>query len=230
MTEVQDRQAPDHEEFHDPAAVNGPIEEIFSSLTHAIGVGLSIAGLIVLLVLTRAAPSPWKYVSFSIYGASQILLYLSSALVHSFASIPRARYYLRIIDQAFVYLLIAGTYTPVVLITMRGNYGWVVFGVEWGLAILGIVLKTTVFKKKHLITDLLYLPMGWVIFVTIRQVIESVPRGLLLWVAVGGALYTGGMVFYLWKGLRGSHVVWHLFVLGGSISFFLGFALHLAPL
>jgi hemolysin III len=100
----------------------GAIEETFNSITHAIGAGLAIAGLTALMMLTEMNPSPWKYASFLVYGVSQILLYLSSALVHSFASLPRIRYYLRIVDQSFVYLLIAGTYTPVTLLVMRGPW------------------------------------------------------------------------------------------------------------
>lgn len=216
------------ERYEDPAAVNSAMEEIFSSLTHAVGVGLSIAGLVVLLVITGNDPSPWKYVSFSIYGASQILLFSSSALVHSFFAMPRLRYYLRIVDQAFVYLLIAGTYTPITLISMRGPWGWGVFFTVWTLALAGILLKTLVFKKKHIITDLLYLPMGWIIFFTFRPLLRMAPEGFVAWLLIGGACYTVGVLFYLWKRLPGSHVVWHLFVLGGNVSFFLGYALHVA--
>ena len=216
------------EYYEDPSAVNGAVEEIFSSLTHAVGVGLSIAGLVVLLILTGRDPSFWKYLSFSIYGASQILLFSSSALVHSFFAMPKLRYYLRIVDQAFVYLLIAGTYTPVALVSMRGPWGWGIFITIWTLAISGILLKTLVFRKKHIITDLLYLPMGWIVLFTFRPLLRLAPEGFVLWLLIGGACYTVGVLFYLWKRLPGSHVIWHLFVLGGNVSFFLGYALHVA--
>ena len=206
----------------------GAIEEIFNSVTHAIGAGLSIAGLIVLLVLTGDQASAWQYVAFSIYGASQILLYLSSAIMHSFAALPQTRSVLRVIDQAFVFVLIAGTYTPVCLIAMRGNGGWIVFGVIWALAIAGILTKTVFVRRPSLFTDLLYLPMGWLIVFASRPLIQTTSREFASWLLVGGICYTIGVVFYAWKRLPFNHVVWHLFVIAGSISFFLGFALHLA--
>ena len=122
----------------------GAVEEILNSITHAIGAGLSIAGLIALLVLTGNDPSPWKYVSFSIYGASQILLFLSSAFMHSFAAMPRIRWVLAIFDRVFIYVLIAGTYTPVCLIALRDGVGWPIFGVIWGLAAIGIIVTLVV--------------------------------------------------------------------------------------
>lgn len=206
----------------------GPIEEIFNSLTHAIGAGLSIAGLTALIMLTNEDPTPWKYISFTVYGVSQLLLYLSSSIMHSFAALPRIRYYLRIIDQSFVYLLIAGTYTPVTLIILRGPWGWTVFGIVWGFALLGILLKALVFREHHIITDLMYIPMGWVIVIALGPLTRMSPPGFLFWGLSGGLCYTLGVVFYAWKRLPFSHTIWHLFVMGGSISFFMGFSLYLA--
>ncbi len=205
----------------------GAVEEIFNSITHAIGAGLSIAGLTILIMLTNEDPSVWKYVGFTVYGTSQILLYLSSSLMHSFAALPRIRYYLRIVDQCFIYLLIAGTYTPVVLVAMRNVWGWTVFGIVWSLALIGIILKTTVFRTPHIISDLLYIPMGWTLVVAIRPMMRMLPSGLLLWMLIGGLCYTGGVVFYAWRKLPFSHTLWHLCVIGGSVSFFLGFSLFL---
>ena len=204
------------------------IGEICNTLTHAIAVGLAIASLVILLLLTGRNPSPWKYVGFSIYGASQILLFSSSALMHSFAALPQVRYNLRILDQVFVYVLIAGTYTPLCLVAMRGDWGWVVFGVVWGLAALGSFLKTCVYRERHILTDLLYLPMGWFVLVVIRPLIRATTPGLLLWMLIGGACYTAGMVFYAWKRMPFSHTIWHLSVVAGNVSFFLAYAMHLA--
>ncbi len=206
----------------------GPIEEIFNSITHAIGAGLSIAGLTALIMLTNENPSPWKYASFITYGVSQLLLYLSSSLMHSFAALPRIRYYLRIVDQAFIYLLIAGTYTPVTLIILRGPWGWTIFGIVWGVALVGILLKTIVFRTPHIATDLLYIPMGWIIVIAVGPMLRLSPPGFLLWGLIGGLCYTVGVVFYASKRLPFAHTIWHLFVIGGSVSFFMGFSLYLA--
>ena len=204
------------------------IEEIFNSLTHAMGAGLSIAGLVVLLVITGDDPSPWKYAGFAVYGATQILLYLSSALMHSFASLPRIRAVLRVIDQAFVFVLIAGTYTPVTLIAMRGNRGWLVFALIWGLAAAGVIVKSVFRRIPSLVSDVLYLPMGWLIVFAFRPLSESTSPGFVTWMLIGGICYTAGVVFYAWRRLPFNHVIWHLFVLGGSFSFFFAYALHLA--
>lgn len=224
MNELPSELAPS--QIHTEAG--GAVEEILNAITHAVGAGLSIAGLVALLVLSGADPSPWKYVSFSIYGASQILLFLSSAFMHSFAAFPRVQRVLGIFDRIFIYVLIAGTYTPVCLIAMRGNWGWVIFAVIWGLAILGITLKSTVLRDSSMIGDLLYVPMGWLVVLVSRPLIESTPPGFIVWMMIGGLCYTVGVVFYAWKKLPFAHVVWHLFVIGGSVSFFMGFALHLA--
>lgn len=205
----------------------GAIEEIFNSITHAIGAGLSIAGLTALIMLANMNPDPWRYVGFSIYGTTQILLYLSSSIMHSFAALPRIRYYLRIIDQSFIYLLIAGTYTPVTLIAMRGNSGWLIFGIVWGIALVGILLKTLVFREPHIISDLLYIPMGWIIVFAAKPLMEVVDPRLIFWSLIGGASYTVGVVFYAWKKLPFSHTIWHLFVIGGSVSFFMAYSLYL---
>lgn len=220
----------DPREFR-PSEINygsgGAVEEIFNSLTHAIGAGLSIAGLVVLIVLTRDDPSPWKFTAFGIYGASQILLYLSSAVMHSFAALPRVRNVLRVIDQAFVFVLIAGTYTPVCLIALRGTRGWVVLGIVWGLAIAGILIKTVFVRKPSMLTDLIYLPMGWLIVVALRPMLQATSTGFAVWALIGGISYTAGILFYAWKRLPFNHVIWHLFVIAGSVSFFMAFALHL---
>ncbi|TFH05439.1 MAG: hemolysin III family protein [Spirochaetales bacterium] len=205
----------------------GAIEEILNGVTHAIGAGMAIAGLAVLLVLTGNNPDPWKYVSFSVYGVSQILLYLSSALLHSFASFPRIRERLSRIDHASIYLLIAGTYTPPALTILRGPWGWTVLGVVWGLAIVGIVMKLFVMKKLPLIVDLLYIPLGWMVLIVIRPLSRVAPPGFLTLMLSAGFAYSFGFVFYAWRKLRYSHVVWHLFVLAGSTLFFLAFAIYL---
>ncbi|MDA3958509.1 hemolysin III family protein [Oceanispirochaeta sp.] len=204
------------------------IEEKLNALTHSIGAGLSIAGLIILLVLTKQrGGSTLAYVSFSIYGSFQILLYLSSSLTHQFSDIPRLSSIFRIIDQAAIYLLIAGTYTPFVLLGLGGTWGWTLFGIIWGLALLGILLKTIFIREKHILSDLLYLPMGWLMIIAIKPMIQVFPLGILKWLIMGGLSYTIGILFYLTKKVPLSHVIWHLFVLSGGIGFYMGFVFYL---
>jgi len=208
--------------------VHHPVEEKLNSITHGIGAGLSIAGMIFLMTLTGLrSGGALRYVAFSIYGAFQIVLYLSSAFTHQFTDHPKIHGPLRVLDQAAVYLLIAGTYTPVALVAMHGAWGWSLFGTIWGLALVGILLKTVVLPGKHIASDLLYIPMGWLIIVAFRPLRMMAPEGFVMWTMLGGGLYTGGIVFYLMKKMPFSHVIWHLFVLGGSVCFYLGFAKHL---
>ncbi len=206
----------------------GAVTEILNSVSHAVGVGLSIGGLVALLILTGLDPSPWKYVGFSIYGGSQILLFLSSSLLHGFAALPRIRRTLRILDQCFIYVMIAGTYTPVCLVALRGGWGWSIFGIIWGLALAGILLKSLVLRERHLITDLLFIPMGWIVVIAIGPLIRATEPGFVLWVLIGGVCYTAGAGFYAWKRLPLSHLIWHFFVIAGSLSFLMAFSLHLA--
>lgn len=205
------------------------IEEKLNSFTHSIGAGLSIAGLIILLQRTAAhGGTALAYVSFSVYGAFQILLYLSSALTHQFSDMPRINKAFRIVDQAAIYLLIAGTYTPAALLGIQGTWGWTIFGLIWGMALLGILSKTILFREKHIISDLLYVPMGWLIIIAVKPMMAVLPMDFVKWVFIGGGCYTFGIIFYISKKIPLSHVIWHLFVLAGGISFFMGFYLHLS--
>jgi len=201
------------------------LEEKLNSFTHAIGAGLSIAGLVFLLVLTRMNQGTvWHYVSFTLYGSFQIMLYLTSSLTHLFTDHPKLNQFFRALDQTSIFLLIAGTYTPIMLTILRGPWGWTILGIVWGIALLGIIMKTFWTKGVHLLSDLLYVPMGWLIVVALKPLRAVAPSGLLMWITIGGACYTLGILFYLMKKIPFSHVIWHLFVLGGGISFYLGFA------
>ena len=203
------------------------VEQKLNSVTHGIGAGMSIVGMIVLLVIGVRAHNPRMITSFAVYGSFQIFLYLSSALTHAFHDMPKTYNALRVLDQAAVYLLIAGTYTPVALIVLRGGWGWIMFGIEWCLAVAGILMKSLVFRKKHIASDLLYLPMGWLILFFLASLTASAPGGLLMWIFIGGGCYSIGIIFYIIKKIPLGHVIWHLFVLAGGISFFLGFIFHL---
>lgn len=196
-------------------------EEIANSITHGIGTGLSIAALVILVTLASQNGDPWKVVGFSIYGASLFLLYLISTLYHGFTNMNVKKFF-RVLDHSAIFLLIAGTYTPITLTVMRGPWGWTLFGIVWGLAILGILLKTIMFGKFEKLSVVLYLLMGWIVVIAIKPLIIMLPFTSLMWLAIGGVLYTAGVIFYAWQRLPYHHVIWHIFVLGGSISHFFG--------
>jgi hemolysin III len=213
-----------------PYVAGGAMEEILNSISHAVGAGMAIAGLVMLILLTYYRPNadPWKYVAFSIYGVSQIILYLSSAVLHGFAPYPRIRAFLARIDHSAIYLLIAGTYTPLALVILRGPQGWTIFAIVWALAIFGMVMKLWILKKPTIVMDMLYLPMGWMILLVGRAFITTAPPGFIVWAIIGGVSYSAGFIFYAWQSLKYAHFVWHLFVLAGSISFYLGYAMFVA--
>ena len=201
-------------------------EEIANSITHSVGIGLSIAALIILLILASRRGDAWKIVSFSIYGATLFLLYLSSTLYHSFVN-PKIKNIFRILDHSAIYLLIAGTYTPLTLTLMRGTWGWTLFGLAWAMAIGGIIITIFLLDKLKALLVLSYVVMGLLAIIAIKPMIQMVPRGMIAWLFIGGACYILGIIFYLWKKLPYHHTIWHLFVLAGSISHFLGILFYL---
>lgn len=206
------------------------LHEVFNSITHGIGVLLSIAGLVLLLVFSVARNGDaWQIVSFSIYGASLIILYLSSTLFHAFQR-PRIKRFFNLFDHSSIFVLIAGTYTPFCLVPLRGPWGWTLFGVIWGLAIAGVMFKIFYYSEKwRIFGTIIYLAMGWLILIALRPLIQNVPAGALFWLLAGGISYSTGVVFYLWRRVRFNHVIWHLFVLGGSICHFFAIFLYLIP-
>ena len=194
-------------------------EEIANSITHGLGALLSVAALTVLVTLAAQQLDVWRVVSFSIYGATMILLFLSSTLYHSFQN-PGVRKVFKTMDHCSIYLLIAGTYTPFLLVTMRGVLGWVLFGIIWGLALVGIVIKVALgpgYKKFSVVT---YLVMGWLVLFASKELFENLAMGGIYWLVAGGVIYTVGVVFYLWKQLPFNHAIWHLFVLAASMCHF----------
>jgi hemolysin III len=203
-------------------------EEIVSSITHGVGVGLGAAGLIVLVTLAGLAGDGWRVVSFSIYGATLVLLYLSSLLYHSVRT-PRAKRFFRYFDHASIFLLIAGTYTPFTLISLRGWWGWALFALIWIMAITGIVLTFVLMDRSRLLAGILYITMGWLVIIAVKPLLNAVPRAGVLWLLAGGLAYTFGVVFYLWKRLPFNHAIWHLFVLAGSICHFCAVYLYVLP-
>jgi hemolysin III len=206
------------------------LHEILNSITHGIGILLGIAALVLLVVYASIRePDAWKIVSFSIYGFSLILMFTSSTLYHSFQN-KRIKEHLNILDHASIFILIAGTYTPFTLVSMRGPWGWSIFGVIWGLAIAGVVFKLFFYTHKmRFVGSMIYLAMGWIIIIAIRPLLQSVPAGGLYWLLAGGLAYSLGIVFYLQRKNRFNHVVWHLFVLAGAICHFFSIFLYVLP-
>ncbi len=201
------------------AAAYTPGEELANALTHGVGAALSVAGLAVLVVSTALRGDVWSVTSTAIFGVSLVLLYTTSTLYHSLRGAERKRL-LRKFDHAAIFLLIAGTYTPFLLVNLRGPWGWSLFGVIWGLAVAGMVVKFWLAGRFRLGSTLLYLAMGWLVLIATRPMLQTVPSAGLWLLLAGGLCYSVGTVFYLWKRLRYHHAIWHLFVLGGSICHF----------
>jgi len=206
------------------------LHEIFNSITHGIGVLLSIAALVLLVVFASIRDGgAWQVVSFSIYGASLIVLYLASTLLHAIRN-RRLKKFFNLFDHCSIFILIAGTYTPFCLVPLRGPWGWAIFGVIWGLAIGGVLFKIFFYSDKlRVIGTLLYIAMGLIILIALRPLIQSVPAGALYWLLAGNLSYLFGVIFYLWRKYRFNHVIWHLFVLGGSISHFFAIFFYMIP-
>lgn len=191
-------------------------EEIFNAVSHGAGGLLSIAGTVVLIVLCAVYSDAWAVVSSCIYGASLIILYTMSTLYHAISN-ERAKRFFRIMDHNTIFFLIAGTYTPFTLVSLRGKIGWVLFFVVWISAIVGIALNSVDLEKFRKPSIVCYVAMGWVIVFAVKPMLEAVPKTSLIFLLVGGILYTVGIVFYAMKKLKYFHSVWHLFTVAGSV-------------
>jgi len=194
------------------------LEEIANSITGGIGLLLSVAGLSVLVVLASIYGTAWHVVSCSIYGSTLVLLYGATTLYHSIP-FPAAKRILRIADHVSIYLLIAGTYTPFALVTLRGGWGWTLFGLAWGFCFFGILFKLIFSTRYDFVSTALYVAMGWLVLIAIKPVMAALPSEGLIMLLVGGLSYTFGVVFYLLDNrLPFFHAIWHLFVIGGSVT------------
>lgn len=204
-------------------------EEIAHSVTHGIGAALSVAGLTLLVVLAVWNGDTYQIISFSIYGASLVILYLASTLYHGFQH-PKVKRVFKILDHASIYLLIAGTYTPFLLVSLRGKLGWTLLAVIWGMALLGVGFKALFIERFQKLSVLGYILMGWLCVVAIRELWVNIPLGGLILLAVGGVFYMVGVVFYALQKIPYMHLVWHFFVLGGSICHYFAVLLYLTPI
>lgn len=195
--------------------------ERFNGISHLLGAVAALVGMVLLVVFAAQQGDSWKVVSFAIYGATLFLLYLFSTLYHSLQGIKTKAFFRRL-DHYAIYLLIAGTYTPFTLVTMRGVWGWSIFGVVWGLAVLGIVVDSLPNRGRRTLPVVIYLLMGWVVLVSLKPLLVSLPLAGFWWLLAGGLCYTGGVVFYaLDKRITHGHGIWHLFVLAGSLCHYL---------
>jgi hemolysin III len=210
------------------AAAYTPREELANSLTHGLGAVLSVVGLVLLVFFSARYGDAWHVVSTAVFGTTLVLLYSSSTIYHSLRD-ERLKHVLQKFDHAAIFLLIAGTYTPFMLVTLRGPWGWSLFGVIWGLALAGVILKFWFAGRFRLASTLIYLGMGWLVMVAIKPLLAALPAGGLRLLIGGGLCYTGGAVFYLRKQLPYHHAIWHLFVLGGSACHWASVFFYVVP-
>ena len=194
-------------------------EEIANAITHGIGFLLAIACLVIVVVFSSLNGTAWHVVTCSIYGSTLVLLFLASTLYHCLSA-TRARQVFRVIDHSSIYLLIAGTYTPFTLVLLKGQLGWTLFALVWGMAIIGIVLKAKFTGRFRKLSSMTYVVMGWLVVFAIKPLFSALPAGGIAWLTVGGGLYTLGVIFYSMTRVKYMHAVWHTFVLGGSLCHF----------
>jgi len=199
--------------------------ERFNAWSHLVGDVLSVVGTVILIVIAAMTGDPWKIVSVSIFGATLILLYSASTLYHSVRG--RAKEILQKLDHFSIYLLIAGTYTPFCLVTLRGAWGWAMFGIVWGLAIVGILQEIKPRSEARILSLVIYAIMGWVIVIAVKPLLDNIDTAGFVWLVTGGLLYTFGIVFYAFDTrFRHWHGIWHLFVIGGSLAHYFAIAFY----
>ncbi|MGX2960088.1 PAQR family membrane homeostasis protein TrhA [Peribacillus sp. JNUCC 23] len=204
-------------------------EEVANAITHGIGVVLSIAALVFLIIFSVQQGNAWHVAAATIYGVSMLTLFVASTLVHSFPE-GKAKDVFEIFDHSAIYFFIAGTYTPIMLIAVHGTLGWTLLSIVWVVAIVGTVFKAFFVKKFLFLSTLLYIAMGWMIVIAWGPISANLPATGVQLLMIGGLLYTVGAIFYVWRGFPFHHAVWHLFVLGGSATHFFAVLLYIIPI
>lgn len=204
-------------------------EEVANAVTHGIGAVLSVAALVLLIVFASLKGTVWHVVSFSIYGTTMMLLYFNSTLVHSLRE-GKAKDFFEFLDHSSIYLYIAGSYTPFLLVALRGTLGWSLFGIIWGVAIFGVLFKAYFVKRFLFMSTIFYIAMGWLIVIAWNPLSVVVADGGMTLLMVGGILYTLGTIFYVWRGFPYHHAIWHVFVLAGSTVHFFAVFNYLLPI
>ena len=204
-------------------------EELANSITHGIGALLSLSALVILIVYATLYGTVWHVVSFTIFGVTMFILYMSSTLLHSFPE-GKVKDIFEIFDHSSIYFFIAGTYTPFLLVVIKGTLGWSLFGIVWGLAIAGTVFKCFFVKKYLFSSTALYVVMGWLMVFAWKPLVNNLAPQGITYLIIGGALYTLGAIFYVWRGFAYHHAVWHLFVLAASVAHFFCVLFYVLPI
>ncbi|MDT0645077.1 hemolysin III family protein [Zunongwangia sp. F260] len=205
-----------------------PFEEKLNVISHAFGFGLSIFGLVLLILRADDYGETVHLVSILIFGASMVLLYAASTLYHS-AKKHRLRVRLNILDHSAIYVLIAGTYTPFALVTLQGTSGWIIFGVVWGMALAGIILKFFFTGKYQTLSTIMYVVMGWIIVFAVKPLVENLSFNGLMWLVAGGISYTIGAVLFSLDRIKFNHAIFHMFVLFGTFCHFISIYYYVLP-
>ncbi len=197
-------------------------EEIANSITHGVGFLLSVAALVLCVVFAAKYRSAKEVTAVSVYGAMMCILYLSSTLFHALPQGSKAKRIFHIFDHCSIFLLIAGTYTPICLGPINAAWGWSLFGIIWGLAIVGIIMKAFLTGKFKVLSTIIYLAMGWLVIIAIKPIWSGIGPMGFLWLAIGGVCYSLGCIFYLARGFKFAHMIWHIFVIAGTVTHFFG--------
>ncbi len=204
-------------------------EEIANAITHGLSAIAAVAGLVTLIVFASSSGDPWRIVTFTIFGSCLVILYAASTGYHAVRPGPLKKT-LRVLDHSAIYLLIAGSYTPFMLVCLRGPWGWSLFCIVWLLAIVGTLYKCLCIEKWPLFSVGLYIGMGWLAVVAVKPMLEMMPGGALAWLVAGGLAYTLGVIFYVWERLPFNHAIWHGFVSAGSVCHFLAVLWYVLPI
>jgi hemolysin III len=204
------------------------IEEVANGITHGIGLVLSLAGLAVLMALAWSKGGISHLVGCSIYGSTLVLVYAASTLYHSVRT-PRIKEYFRLFDQIAVYLVIAGTYTPFMLVNLRGFWGWTLLGLVWAFSIFGIGFKIVFINRYKAVSMALYLMIGWMAIIAAKPILTSIPLGCLAWIMGGALAYMIGLVFFAWDRVPFNHTIWHIFVILGSFCHYCAVMFYVLP-
>jgi hemolysin III len=204
------------------------IEELANGITHGIGLVLSVAGFLALVILSIVRGNAWHIAGCTTFGVTLVLLYTASTLYHSLRK-PQLKRILKVLDHTAIYLLIAGTYTPFTLVNLRGFWGWILFTLVWSCCAFGIAWKLFHAERFRIVSTVVYVAMGWLVLIAVKPLLASVPLAGIAWLLAGGLFYTVGVLFFALKRLPYNHAIWHVFVMGGSICHYFAVVFYVLP-